>query len=65
MSLAWSPRGDVLASAATCDATVFVWDVEMDRVSHLKCPGYSGNVLLKWSPTGDRLFSGSDGLVFR
>lgn len=65
ISVAWGPRGDVLASAAICDPTVLVWDVELDQVSRLKRPGYSGNVLLKWSATGDKLFCASDNLVFR
>lgn len=65
ISIEWSPRGDVLVSAATSDTTVLVWDVEMDNVSSLKRPNYSGNTLVKWSPAGDKLFVASNGLVFR
>lgn len=65
MSLAWSPQGDILASAAVCDPTVLMWDVEMDKASPLKRPGYSGNILVRWSATRERLLTASDGLVFR
>lgn len=65
MSLAWSPKGDILASAAACDASILMWDVEMDRTSSLKRPGSFGNTLIEWSPTGEKLFSASIGIVFR
>lgn len=52
-------------SAATDDMEILVWDVELDRTSSLKRPGYSGNVLVKFSPSGDKLFTASTGLVFR
>ncbi|XP_074030052.1 aladin [Leptinotarsa decemlineata] len=65
MSIAWSPKGDKLVSAAACDNTILVWDVELDKTSSLKRPAGSGNVLVKWSPSGEKLFSCSDGLVFR
>ncbi|CAH2011328.1 unnamed protein product [Acanthoscelides obtectus] len=65
ISLAWSPRGDKLVTAAACDNTILVWDVELDLTSSLKRSGGSGNILVKWSPTGERLFSCSNTLVFR
>ncbi|VEN34662.1 unnamed protein product [Callosobruchus maculatus] len=65
ISLAWSPRGDKLVTAAACDNTILVWDVELDQTSSLKRSGGSGNILVKWSPTGERLFSCSNTLVFR
>lgn len=65
ISLAWFPKGDRLVTAAACDNTILVWDVELDRTSSLKRPGGSGNVLVKWSPTGEKLFSCSNSLVFR
>lgn len=65
ISLAWSPKGDKLISAAACDNTILVWDVELDRTSSLKRPGGVGNILVKWSPTGEKLFSCSNSLVFR
>lgn len=64
-SLTWGPRGDILISAASEDMEILVWDVELDRTSALKRPGYSGNVLVRFSPSGDKLFTASTGLVFR
>lgn len=65
ISLAWSPRGDMLVTAAACDNTILVWDVELDRTSSLTRSGGSGNILVKWSPTGEKLFSSSNSVVFR
>lgn len=65
MSIAWSLQGDKLVSCAACDNTILVWDVELDKTSSLKRPDGSGNILVKWSPTGEKLFSCSNGLVFR
>ncbi|CAH0558280.1 unnamed protein product [Brassicogethes aeneus] len=65
MSIVWSPKGDLLVSAAACDNTLLVWDVEMDRTSFLKRPGGNGNVLIKWSPNGEKLLSCTNGVVFR
>lgn len=65
MSIAWSPKGDLLISAAACDNTIMVWDVELNRTSALKRPAGNGNVLIKWSPSGEKLFSCSNGVVFR
>ncbi|XP_019763471.2 aladin [Dendroctonus ponderosae] len=65
MSIAWSPKGDMLISAAACDSAILVWNPELDRTSSLKRPGGCGHVLVKWSPTGDKIFTCSDGLVFR
>ncbi|XP_018577901.1 aladin [Anoplophora glabripennis] len=65
MSIAWSPKGDKLVSCAACDNTIYVWDVELNKTSSQKRPGSSGNILLKWSQTGEKLFSCSNGLVFR
>ncbi|XP_076270083.1 aladin-like [Rhynchophorus ferrugineus] len=65
MSIAWSPKGDKLVSVAACDNTILVWDPELNRTSSLKRPGGFGQVLVKWSPTGEKLFTCSDGLVFR
>lgn len=64
-SLTWSPQGDILVSAASEDMEILVWNVELDRTSSLKRPGYSGNVLVKFSPSGEKLFTASTGLVFR
>lgn len=52
-------------SAASEDMEILVWDVELDRTSSLKRPGYSGNALVRFSPAGDKLFTASTGLVFR
>lgn len=52
-------------SAAACDKSIHVWNVELDRNNALKKPGGSGNVIVKWSPTGDKMFSSSNGIVFR
>lgn len=64
-SLTWGPRGDVLISAASDDMEILVWDVELDRTSGLKRPGYYGNTLVKFSPSGEKLFTASTGLIFR
>lgn len=65
MSIAWAPRGDLLVSVAACDSSILVWDPELDRTDRLKRPGGSGHILVKWSPTGEKLFTCSDGVVFR
>ncbi|XP_050309665.1 aladin-like [Anthonomus grandis grandis] len=65
MSIAWSPNGDRLVSVAACDRKILVWDPELDRTSSLKRPGGFGQVLVKWSPTGDKIFTCTDGIVFR
>lgn len=65
MNVAWGPIGNILVSAATCDNQILVWDVEMNRTSSLKRPGGSGNNLVVWSPTGNKMFSSTTGLVFR
>ncbi|KAJ8956838.1 hypothetical protein NQ318_014252 [Aromia moschata] len=65
VSIAWSPKGDKLISVAACDNTILVWDVELDKTSSLKRPGGSGNILVKWSPTGEKLFTCTNGLTFR
>ncbi|XP_066141580.1 aladin-like isoform X1 [Euwallacea fornicatus] len=65
MSIAWSPKGDLLVSVAGCNNKILVWDPELDRTNTLMRPGGFGNVLVKWSPTGEKLFTCSDGIVFR
>lgn len=65
LSLAWSPIGDVLISAAGLDPTILVWDVELKRTSLLKPTRESGNILVKWSPAKDKLLTVSNGVVFR
>ncbi|EFA03757.2 aladin [Tribolium castaneum] len=65
MSLAWSPRGNLLVSAAALDSNILVWDVELNKTSVLKGSRDSGNILLKWSPAKDKLLSVSNGIVFR
>lgn len=65
LSLAWSPRGNILVSAAACDTNILVWDVELDKTSTLKGSRDSGNTLLKWSPAMDKLLSVSNSLVFK
>ncbi|XP_045471493.1 aladin-like [Harmonia axyridis] len=65
ISLTWSPRGDFLVSAAACDKSIYVWNVELNKNSTLKKPGGSGNVIVKWSPSGDKMFSSTNGIVFR
>lgn len=64
-SIAWSPTGDFLVSSAALDGTILVWDCELDRVSRLKRPGGTGNLLVKWSPSGEKLFTSTNTLVFR
>ncbi|KAK9869656.1 hypothetical protein WA026_003404 [Henosepilachna vigintioctopunctata] len=65
ISITWNPRGDFLVSAAACDKSIYVWNVELNRCSTLKKPSGSGNTLVKWSPTGDKMFTASNGIVFR
>lgn len=65
MCLCWSPKGDILASAAACNSSILMWDVEMDRTSSLKRPGSYGNTMVEWSPRGDKMFSLTVGIVFR
>ncbi|KAJ3633654.1 hypothetical protein MTP99_010590 [Tenebrio molitor] len=36
MSLAWSPRGNILISVAANDSNILVWDVELNKTSPLK-----------------------------
>ncbi|KAL3283645.1 hypothetical protein HHI36_006784 [Cryptolaemus montrouzieri] len=65
ISITWNIRGDFLVSAAACDKSVYVWNVELNMTSTLKRPGGSGNTLVKWSPTGDKMFTASNGITFR
>lgn len=65
VALAWSPGGDLLASAAPYDKCILVWNVELDETSTLKPPGSSGHALLKWSANGTKMFSASTGITFR
>lgn len=65
VSLAWSRQGDVLASSAASDSGILIWNVELNETTCLKRPASYGNSLLKWSPSGTKLFSASIGLTFR
>lgn len=65
IALAWSPGGDLLASAVPYDNSILVWNVELDETSTLKRRGSSGHALLKWSADGSKMFSASTGLTFR
>lgn len=64
-SLAWSPRGEFLVSAAAGDSKLYVWDVALDQTCILNTVGYVGNTFLAWSQDGSKLISASAGPVFR
>ena len=56
LNLAWSPRGDWLASYAR-DQTIHIWDISTFSVKHiLQGHDYSVSDLL-WHPDGNRLIS--------
>lgn len=65
VSLTWDSRGDLLVSAAACDKLIYVWNVELNKTNVLKRPISSGNTIVKWSPSGNKMFSASNGIVFR
>lgn len=58
-SLSWSPDGTQIATAATAQNTVHVWDATGKTIRILK--GHPGNVeQVAWSPDGLQLASGAD-----
>ena len=64
-ALAWSPRGDFLASGGE-DYTVRIWDVPARQERFQLRPGSSGAVEdLAWSPEGTYLASGGHDLLVR
>ncbi|XP_018333374.1 aladin-like isoform X2 [Agrilus planipennis] len=65
VSLAWSPRGDLLATCSNLDSTVLVWNVEMNENSSLKRPGSTGNHIMKWCKSGAKLLITACGPKFR
>uniref|UniRef100_A0A1Y1ND83 Aladin seven-bladed propeller domain-containing protein n=2 Tax=Photinus pyralis TaxID=7054 RepID=A0A1Y1ND83_PHOPY len=65
VSIAWSPTGDILASAAARDPSILIWHVERNETSTLSMPGSHGNCLVKWSPRGNKLLTATVERVFR
>ncbi len=60
MALAWSPRGDRLASGGYLDGLVKLWD-PIRGAELARMPGGLGSILaLSWSPDGKRLASASE-----
>lgn len=64
-SVAWSPDGDLLATASASDATMYIWDPAQESSAALRRLGGGGVCLATWSPMGDRLFASTAGIVFR
>lgn len=57
-AVAFSPKGDLLASAANLDGNVLVWDAARGKETRrLATPFFSGPQCLAWSPTGKALAS--------
>ncbi|XP_022916047.1 aladin-like [Onthophagus taurus] len=65
VSIGWNQHGNILASAAANDQKILMWDVEMTRSTAIKRPGGRGNMFLKWSLRGDKMFSATNSVVFR
>eukprot|EP00252_Welwitschia_mirabilis_P015064 TRINITY_DN33199_c0_g1_i1.p1 TRINITY_DN33199_c0_g1~~TRINITY_DN33199_c0_g1_i1.p1 ORF type:complete len:486 (+),score=79.74 TRINITY_DN33199_c0_g1_i1:44-1501(+) len=55
-TIAWSPNGRFLASGSHEESSIIIWDVAQGVGTPLR-RGLGGTSLLKWSPTGDYLFS--------
>jgi WD40 repeat protein len=60
-SVAWHPRGTLLAAASVHDGAVSVWDPLRPRMPPQRCllGAAAGAHVLRWSPSGQLLFCGA------
>lgn len=64
-SIAWHPKGSLLASASAADCSLLIWNVSMEECVPLTRLAGGGVSLLRWSPQGSRLFAASPKSVLR
>ncbi|XP_033104095.1 aladin-like [Anneissia japonica] len=64
-SLAWDPRGELLASASPSDTAMLIWDVAKGSCTVLRRFGGGGVSHLRWAPDGQRLFAATPSQMFR
>ncbi|XP_071947583.1 aladin-like isoform X2 [Antedon mediterranea] len=64
-SLAWDPKGGLLASASPSDTAMLIWDVAKGACTVLRRFGGGGVSHLRWSPDGERLFAATPSQMFR
>ncbi|KAH6938502.1 hypothetical protein HPB50_010167 [Hyalomma asiaticum] len=64
-SIAWHPKGTLLASASAADCSLLIWNVAMEECFPLMRMGGGGVSLIRWSPDGCRLFAASPQSIFR
>ncbi|MBC8875283.1 MAG: PD40 domain-containing protein [Planctomycetes bacterium] len=57
--LAWSPDGRWLAAGGFYDTTVRLWDIIASKPGPVFEGGLRGGALVDWSPTGNKIASGS------
>lgn len=64
-SIAWHPKGSLLASASAADTALLIWNVSTEECVPLRRLGGGGVALLRWSPDGSRLLAATPASLFR
>ncbi|XP_037290581.2 aladin [Rhipicephalus microplus] len=64
-SIAWHPKGTLLASASAADCSLLIWNVAMEECVPLTHISGGGVSLIRWSPDGCRLLAASPQSLFR
>ncbi|KAH8042850.1 hypothetical protein HPB51_026115 [Rhipicephalus microplus] len=64
-SIAWHPKGTLLASASAADCSLLIWNIAMEECVPLTHISGGGVSLIRWSPDGCRLLAASPQSLFR
>lgn len=64
-SIAWHPKGTLLASASAADCSLLIWNVTMEECTPLTRIAGGGVGLVRWSPDGSHLLAAAPQSLFR
>uniref|UniRef100_V5I152 Putative aladin n=2 Tax=Ixodes ricinus TaxID=34613 RepID=V5I152_IXORI len=64
-SVAWHPKGSLLASASPADSSMLIWNVSTEECVPLCRLAGGGVCLLRWSPDGAHLLAAAPQSLFR